>query len=612
MGRPEAGTPQSFAFLDQALWKQFRETENPDTFTQSWLALQCRYIDGARSGVVVLGEPDVGPFAPAAFWPEQNQNINQLAAVAERAMKERKGVVLDDSDDSKRIAHPIFVDGQMLGVIALILHNTSQSMRDIMRQLQWGAAWMEVLLRRKQTQHADEDRERAGTVFDILATVLEHKNLRDACNGVVTELAMRLDCDPVSIGFLKRGRSDVKAISHAAQFGEKMNLIREIGNAMDEAIDQEAVVIYPPNEDWEYRVTRAHGELANTHQAGSVVTVPLHANGKVFGALTFERPPGKVFDEATVEICDGVANLLGPVLEEKRDNDRHIVWKLKDAAKTQLQRLFGPHYFGRKLASAIFLLLVIFFASFTQDYRVNSPAVLEGLVQRTIVAPFDGYLASQYARAGNIVKEGEVLAELDDKDLVLERLRWSTSRKQRSTEYDRALADGDRAQASITRAQIEQAEAQVKLLDAQLSRTRITAPFEGIVVTGDLTQSIGAAVQRGQELLKIAPLNAYRVILEVDESDIEDIAIEQGGNLRLASVPEQPLAYTVERITPVAEQAEGRNYFRVEARLHEVSDRVRPGMEGVAKTEVDERLLIRIWTEKLVDWIRLTVWKWLP
>jgi hypothetical protein len=50
----------------------------------------------------------------------------------------------------------------------------------------------------------------------------------------------------------------------------------------------------------------------------------------------------------------------------------------------------------------------------------------------------------------------------------------------------------------------------------------------------------------------------------------------------------------------------------VEARLHRITERIRPGMEGVAKTNIEERLLIRIWTEGLVDWIRLMLWKWLP
>lgn len=150
------------------------------------------------------------------------------------------------------------------------------------------------------------------------------------------------------------------------------------------------------------------------------------------------------------------------------------------------------------------------------------------------------------------------------------------------------------------------------LLDEQLARTRVTAPFDGIVVEGDLTQEVGAALKRGQELFKIAPLNAYRVILEVDESDIDTIREGQTGALAMASMPDTPLDYTVERVTPISEQQEGRNYFRVEAKLHEVSDRLRPGMKGVAKTRVEERLLIFIWTEKLVDWVQLQLWKWLP
>ncbi len=77
-------------------------------------------------------------------------------------------------------------------------------------------------------------------------------------------------------------------------------------------------------------------------------------------------------------------------------------------------------------------------------------------------------------------------------------------------------------------------------------------------------------------------------------------------------MPDAQLNYVVERVTPIAEQGEGRNFFRVEAMLQERSDFVRPGMSGVAKTNIDERLLIRIWTDKAVDWMRLALWKWFP
>jgi hypothetical protein len=68
----------------------------------------------------------------------------------------------------------------------------------------------------------------------------------------------------------------------------------------------------------------------------------------------------------------------------------------------------------------------------------------------------------------------------------------------------------------------------------------------------------------------------------------------------------------VERITPIAEQREGRNFFRVEAALEGSTDRLRPSMVGVGRTEVEERLLIRIWTRRLIDWLRLAAWRWTP
>ncbi len=565
----------------------------------------------------MLGEPDIGPFAPAAFWPSEDVYGPELTAVAERAMSERRGAVSEKTAATGRqpmvhVAHPLMLDDRLLGVVAVSVDAGTGDARDVLRRLQWGEGWIELLWRREQARDDAEQRERTSIAFDMLAAVLEQPHFDAACKAVVTELAVRLDCDQVSIGFVDDKRAVVTAVSHASEFGDRMNLIRDIGAAMDEAIDQEAIVLYPHRDDWDYRVTRVHEALATTHQIGAILTLPLNAGGEVFGALCFERLPGEHFDEPTIELCDAVASVIGPMLAEKKQNDRHVLLKVRDSLSEQLKRLVGPEYFGRKLAASIVGALVLFFSFVTGEYRVTSPAVLEGLVQRTIAAPFQGYIASQEARAGEIVREGQLLATLDDRDLALERLRWSTTRRQYLAEYDRALAARERAEANIVRAQIEQADAQISMLDEQLERTRITAPFDGVIVTGDLSQAVGTTVDRGQELFKIAPLDAYRVILEVDESDIEDIRPGLSGALRITSVPDAQLDYVVERITPIAEQAEGRNFFRVEANLQAGSDIVRPGMSGVAKTDIDERLLIRIWTDKAVDWMRLALWKWLP
>ncbi len=169
---------------------------------------------------------------------------------------------------------------------------------------------------------------------------------------------------------------------------------------------------------------------------------------------------------------------------------------------------------GRKLAALLAIGVFIFFYYARDDFRVTSPAIVEGLIQRVLVAPFDGYIASEHARPGETVPEGHVMATLDDKDLTLERLRLKTTENQRITEYNKALASRERADINIIRAQIDEAKAQMALVDEQLARTKLIAPFDGIVVSGDLSQSIGAAVQRGEELFTIAPLSSYRVILK--------------------------------------------------------------------------------------------------
>jgi hypothetical protein len=129
---------------------------------------------------------------------------------------------------------------------------------------------------------------------------------------------------------------------------------------------------------------------------------------------------------------------------------------------------------------------------------------------------------------------------------------------------------------------------------------------------GDLSQSLGAPVERGQVLFELAPLESYRVIVQVDEREIADISVGQRGKLMMPSMPGDLFSFHVEKITPVSVAKEGRNYFRVEAKLETNSERLRPGMEGVGKVTVDERRLIWIWTHELIDWLRLWLWSWWP
>ena len=134
-----------------------------------------------------------------------------------------------------------------------------------------------------------------------------------------------------------------------------------------------------------------------------------------------------------------------------------------------------------------------------------------------------------------------------------------------------------------------------------------------IVVTGDLSQSLAAPIERGQVMFELAPLDDYRVVLQVDEHDIAAVKLGQKGELVLTALSGHHYPFSVSKITPVSTAKEGRNFFRVEADLGSNAElRLRPGMEGVAKVEVEERHLAWIWSRRLLEWLSLKSWAWLP
>jgi RND family efflux transporter MFP subunit len=359
-------------------------------------------------------------------------------------------------------------------------------------------------------------------------------------------------------------------------------------------------------------VAKSHEILMREADAGAVASFPLESSGRVVGALTVERAAGLQIDAPTLELTEAVAAICGPIVALKFAGDRSLAAHGRDAAISLWKKLVGPRHPVLKLAVAGTAAAVLFLAVATGTYRVSADGAVEGEVQRAISAPIAGFVKEAPRRAGDTVRKGEVIGRFDDRELRLERVRLLSQQAQYGKQFREAMANHNRPQAAIVTAQLEQVEAQLALVDEQLARIEMVAPFDGVIVSGDLSQRLGAPVERGQVLFEIAPLGNFRIALHVEEHDFADVAPGQRGELAVASMPHQRFAFTVTKITAVNNVKDGRNRFRVEARLDAQPERLRPGMEGVGKIEVDERRLAWIWTHGLLDRIRLWFWSSLP
>lgn len=604
---------------ESAAWSRFTAPNDSAEFCGAWLALLCSHVDRARAALVLTGEEGDGAFTVAAAWPDGQRDLQYLGPTAQLVLSERRGVVIGadgaapSHDSPAQVAYPVEVEGRLFGAVVLdVGAGALADLQGALRQVHWASAWLVDHFRQRLLQRREIELARVATLNELMATALQFRELQPSALAVANELARRLRCDRVSIGFDQAGQIVPLVLSHTATFDKRSDLVRTLGEAMDEVLDLGVAVVHPGADDDELGAL-AHAEAARSLHVEAMLSVPLVHEGATIGAVTLERNAAPRFDVTEQRLVQALGVTLGPVWALQRANERSWWQRATDTARSALQAALGPQHPGLKLIGAMLAAALLIVTLVHADHRVAARTVIEGATQLAAVAPFEGYLAAGLVRAGDTVKRGQPLARLDDRDLKLERARWASEREQAARKYQVAMAGADRSAMAVLSAQVNQAEAQLALAEEKLARATLVAPFDGIVVSGDLSQLIGTPVEQGKLLFEIAPLSDYRVVLQVDDRDMAHLAKAQRGELVLSSLPDLNLPITVTTITPVATQRDGRNVFRVEAQIDSGdAARLRPGMEGVGKVVVGQRSLLWIWTHGFTEWLRLTVWNWLP
>lgn len=579
---------------------------------QHWLDEYCQESSGVAAGVVVLADSGgVEPTLAAATNADVAQT-ESLRSVAGETLKTREpvlrqgdGLKSGNESGSRVVSVPLKMGERPVGAIALELSGHQRNSNEsLFVELSRATEAFANSLSEAVVQRAVAD---AARLLEFQEPLLTHQTFREGATALATQLATVLKLDHVSIGFRDRTYSRVEAVSSFADFEQRARIFKLISIAMDEAIDQSATVSYPSVQEDRPRINVAHAELGKRRSC-AVCSVPVVDDGHTIGAMTFERGSGVAYSRQEVADFEQIVSIVGPVLRLKRETERSWHWRLRQTVADMAGKFLGPGHLVAKCAAAGVLMAVGASVLIPTDYRIGAPARLEGSVQRALVAPSEGYLESAYVRPGDSVKAGQVLVELAREDLELEKRKWESELSRHENAAPAALARGDRSEFVISQAFAEEARAKLGLVEEQIARASIVAPFDGIVIMGDLSQTLGAPVRRGDTLVTVAPANEFRLILEIDERDIGDVAVGQTGHLALGAMPDRNFAFEVRRISPVAQARDGRNYFEIECELEESLEAMRPGLQGVARITVDRRSFAWVITHRLIDWMRIAAW----
>lgn len=602
----------------------------PDAFLTNLLAVQC-YLAAAGGGAILRLNPQqsvevlaIYPQLPqgqtAPVWLAQAVEFvpNVLSAAVTVIRPLQTGEDLYGAPPRQHlIMVPIRGGGNVRGAACFLVDTADQATLAVCRErLELTVSLLSLYEMRLTLQRRQVDMNRLRLSIDLLAAVNEHERFAAAAMALCNELASRLGCERVSLGFLKGQYVHLRAQSHTEKFSRKMKVVQDIEAAMEECLDQDVEVVHPASPEATF-VARSTKNLAIQHGPTAVLSLPLRRAGEAVGVLTLERVVDRPFLIEEVESLRLVGDLATARMINLHEHDRWFGARMAGAARKGAAFMVGTKHTWAKLLGLGIAGLIVFMIFAKGDYQAEAPFVLESTAQQALPSPFDARLKDVFVHPGSIVVANQtVLGELDTREHMKLLTDAQSDRAGALAEADKAMKDAENdptkmAEYQSAMSRVKKADEEIALQEWRIKRASITSPISGTVISEDLKKHIGRMVKTGDVLFEVAPVESLRAVLEMPEDEIAEVRdgnVKSRGQLATTAYPERRISFGVDRINPVAEMVEQKNVFKVRVNLDSKEEWMRPGMKGVAKVDLGRRPYYQLWSQKLVNWVRMKLW----
>lgn len=214
---------------------------------------------------------------------------------------------------------------------------------------------------------------------------------------------------------------------------------------------------------------------------------------------------------------------------------------------------------------------------------VKAGELIARLEQRDVAAQLQQAAANVGVAQANV---GQVQAELRDAELAFGRARDLRARNfVAQAQVDQAEARMVKARAAVVsaRAAEKAAEAARQAAQVAVAQTEIRAPFDGVVLTkhanvGDLITNFSAAADSKGAVVSMADMGTLEVEADVSESSLSKIKPGQSCEIQLDAFPELRFRGEVSRLVPTVDRAKASVLTKV--RFLDPDPRVLPEMSA--------------------------------
>jgi len=260
---------------------------------------------------------------------------------------------------------------------------------------------------------------------------------------------------------------------------------------------------------------------------------------------------------------------------------------------------------------------------------VNLTGRVAPQVEVNIIPKIPGRIRSISVDVGDRVRRGQVLAKIDDAELVaalhnaeaglavaeanarasaaaLEDARRNLERMKQlyaagavsQQQLEQAQLNYDRAAAGVAEAQVRQGQAAVEAARVQLANTVLTSPIDG-VVTARFADP-GALAGTTQPILTVAAMDQVQVQVSVTGDDINKLKIGQEVPVEVAAAGQQDFNGKITSLSPAADARS--KLYPIEIAIPNPDHVLKPGMFAKVKLTTEIRGdAVRVPVEALID-----------
>lgn len=452
------------------------------------------------------------------------------------------------------------------------------------------------------------------TLVQVSSEITSTLNLDRVLQAVVNHTQAIIAFERAAIALEQRGALQLKAVSGMTQVNPANPAVSGLKEMLEWAsisnaethITQHGDKIDDPRHETQAKFAAYFAETGMR----AFYALPLIDDQGRLGVLSFESSDPDFLTVAHLEIIKVLAgqatvalrnaslyrevpfiNLLEPLLQRKR--------RFMELEKRRKGLMIA-------IAAAVGLFLIFC----PLPMRVTGSATVASARNAQVQAGVDGVVKSVYIHEGDKVKQGAVLAELEDWNYRADVAAAEAKYNEAMATMNRALSQNDGTLAGTEQVKVGYFKAELTRARERLDRTSIRAPFDGVVATPHIEDSVGRRLMHGDTFAELIESSHVTVDVAIPEDDAMLLRSGEHASVKLESFPLRTFRGDVTVISPQAQVESEQRVLMARVNVPNQDGAIRPGMQGHGKVSVGWHPAGYVLFRGSAMWLWGKLWSW--